>query len=141
MVKKWIFALLLLLVILFSSGCFNVQIEEDVDFPAGRFAAAREKVAVLASHNPERAGRAGKMQVLVYDGPSREMVQVAVPMWLVGMAEKHEGKNSRRQPQDVARHYVDLDFSDMEDVSCLGPGLLVEVEDMKENTHVLIWLE
>jgi hypothetical protein len=141
MAKKMIFALLMLLVILFSSGCFDMKVEEDVDFPAGRFAAARERVSVMASRNPERTGKAGKIQVMIYDGQSREMVQVAVPMWMAGMAERHEGKSSRRQPQDVAGRYLDLDCSELEDVSRLGPGLLVEVEDEKENTHVLIWLE
>lgn len=141
MVKKMLFALVLMVAVLFCSGCFNMQIEEDVDFPAGRFAAAREKIAEMAKHNPDRIGGIERMQVLVYDGQSREMVQVAVPMWLVRMTKKHEGISSRRQPQDVAGRYVDFDWSDLGNISRLGPGLLVQVEDMRENTHVLVWLE
>ena len=141
MAKKVLFMLVLLLVVLFSSGCFNVRIEQDVDFPAGRFAEARDKMAVMEKHDPGRSGRAETMQVLVYDGQSRELVQASVPMWLVGMAKAHAGENSRRQPQDVAGRYVDFDFSELAELSRLGPGLLVQVEDMRENTHVLIWLE
>jgi hypothetical protein len=141
MAKRMFFVLMLIIVILFSSGCFNVKVEEDVDFPAGRFAAARERLAVMERHNPDRIGRIANMHVLVYDGQSRELVQVALPMWMVKMAKEHEGKSCRHQPQDVAGRYVDFDWSDLGNISRLGPGLLVQVEDARENTHVLIWLE
>lgn len=141
MAKRMMFALLLLMVVLFSNGCFDVRIEQDVDFPAGSFAAAGEKLAVMEQHNPDRIGRIKNMHVLVYDGQSRELVQVAVPMWMVRMAKRHAGKESRPRPQDVADRYVDFDGLALENISRLGPGLLVQVEDMRENTHVLVWLE
>ncbi len=141
MVKRMLFALLLVVIVLFSNGCFNVRIEQDVDFPASRFAEVHKKMAVMEKHNPERRGKVETMQVLVYDGQSRELVQVAVPVWLVGMAKDHAQKSSRRQPQDVAGRYIDCDLSQLENISRLGPGLLVQVEDRRENTHVLVWLE
>jgi len=140
MVKRILFMLVLLIVVLFGSGCF-VSIKQDVDFPAGRFAAAREKISTSERHNPDRVGRVTKMQTLVYDGKSRELVQVAVPMWLVRMALKHEGESQPRQSQDVVGRYIDFDLDHLGNISRLGPGLLVEVEDTEENTHVLIWLE
>lgn len=140
MAKKILFGLVLLVAVLFGSGCF-VSVRQDVDFPASRFAEARERISMLERHNPDRVGRVGKMQTLVYDGQSRELVQVAVPMWLVRMAMKHEGKSCPQQPQDVAGRYVDFDWNHLGNISRLGPGLLVQVEDMQENTHVLIWLE
>ncbi|HUU05383.1 MAG TPA: hypothetical protein VMZ49_05815 [Patescibacteria group bacterium] len=141
MAKRMLFALLLIVVVLFSNGCFNVRIEQDVDFPVSRFAEVRKKMAVMEKHNPERIGRVETMQVLVYDGQSRELVQVAVPMWMVGIAKDRAEKSSRRQPQDVAGRYIDFDLSHLGNISRLGPGLLVQVEDMRENTHVLVWLE
>ena len=141
MAKKILFALVLVVAVLSCSGCFDIAIKQDVDFPAGSFAAARERLAVMERHNPDRAGKAAKMHVMVYDGRSREVVQVTVPMWMVKLANKDEEHESMRQPQDVADRYVDFDWSDLEHVSRLGPGLLVQVEDGKENTHVLIWLE
>ena len=140
MAKKILFALVLLVAVLFGSGCF-VSVKEDVDFPASRFAEARERISMLERHNPDRVGRVAKMQTLVYDGQSREMVQVAVPMWLVRMAMKHEGKDHAQKHQDVTKRYVDFDWDHLGNISRLGPGLLVQVEDMQENTHVLIWLE
>ena len=140
MVKKILFALVLLIAVLFSSGCF-VSVKEDVDFPASRFAEVRERISTLERHNPDRVGRVAKMQTLVYDGQSRELVQVAVPMWLVKMVMKHEGESHLQQSQDVAGRYVDFDLDHLGDISRLGPGLLVQVEDMEENTHVLVWLE
>lgn len=141
MAKKILFVLLLMMVVLFSSGCFDMRIEQDVDFPVGRFAAAREKLAVMEKHNPDRIGGIANMHVLVYDGQSRELVQVAVPMWMVRMAKQHVEKKSQRRPQDVAERYVDFDGFALGNISRLGPGLLVQVEDMQENTHVLVWLE
>jgi hypothetical protein len=140
MAKKILFMLMLLVVVLFGNGCF-VSVRQDVDFPAGRFAEARERVSIMESHNPDRVGRVAKMQTLVYDGKSRELVRVELPMWLVRMAMKHEGKNCPQQPHDVAGRYIDFDWRHLGNISRLGPGLLVQVEDMKENTHVLIWLE
>jgi hypothetical protein len=140
MVKKILFALVLLVAVLFSSGCF-VSVKEDVDFPASRFTAARERISTLERHNPDRVGRAAKMQTLVYDGESREMVQVAVPMWMVRLGMKHTGESHSPRPQDAAGRYVDFDLEHLGDISRLGPGLLVQVEDMEENTHVLVWLE
>ena len=81
------------------------------------------------------------MQTLVYDGQARELVQVTVPMWLVKMAMKHDGESHSRRSHDVVGRYVDFDVNHLGNISRLGPGLLVQVEDMEENTHVLVWLE
>ena len=140
MAKKILFMLVLLVAILFGSGCF-ISVRQDVDFPASRFAAVRERISMLERHNPDRVGRAAKMQTLVYDGQSRELVQVAIPMWMVKMVKMHEGKNCRSRPQDVAGRYVDFDWSHLGNISRLGPGLLVQVEDLQKNTHLLVWLE
>ena len=141
MVKKTLFALVLMIATLFGSGCFGVQVEEDVDFPAGSFAEVRERLVVMERHNPERSGTIAKMHVMVYDGQSREFVKVALPVWLVKKAKDHARHDHRQQPADAAGRYIDLDWSELEDISRLGPGLLVQVEDMRENTHVLVWLE
>ncbi len=141
MAKKVLFAVILIVVVLFGSGCFNVQIKEDVDFPAGLFAAAREKLAVMERHNPDRVGGIANMHVLVYDGQSRELVQAALPMWAVRMAGQDEKRGPRQPARDMAGRYVDLDWSALGDISRLGPGLLVQVEDGRENSHVLVWLE
>jgi len=98
MAKKVLFAVILIVVVLFGSGCFNVQIKEDVDFPAGLFAAAREKLAVMERHNPDRVGGIANMHVLVYDGQSRELVQAALPMWAVRMAGQDEKRGSASPP-------------------------------------------
>jgi hypothetical protein len=141
MAKRMLF-LLVLLIILFSTGaCFNFRIESDVDFPAGRFAAAQERVSALVRHNPDRIGRSGNLHMLVYDGSSRELVCGDVPMWLVRLGIEKGEAHEEQRTQDVAGRYVDFDWQYVKEFSRLGPGLLVQVDDMDDNTHVLLWLE
>ena len=59
MAKKILFGLVLLVAVLFGSGCF-VSVRQDVDFPASRFAEARERISMLERHNPDRVGRVGR---------------------------------------------------------------------------------
>ncbi len=140
MAKKLLFALLLLFLVLFASGCF-VSVREDVDYPSGQFASVMERISSLERHNPDRVGRALTMHTLVYDGRERELVKVAIPMWLTRTVLKHNGKSHVRRHQGAAGRYVDLDWGNLEGLSRLGPGLLLQVEDMRENTRVLVWLE
>jgi hypothetical protein len=141
MVKRIFFLMILIVILLGASACFNFQIESDVDFPAGRFAAAQERLSALERHNPDRIGQVHNMHILVYDGSSRELVAGVIPMWLVRLGiEKGERKGENRH-REVASRYIDFDWQHVEHLSRLGPGLLVRVEDLGEDTHVLLWLE
>jgi len=141
MAKKAFFLMILIIMMLSSTACFNLHVESDVDFPAGRFSAAWERIALLDRHNPDRVGRAREMHMLVYDGESRELVSGTVPMWLVRLGGEEGKKHGNGRPQEVASRYVDLDQCCMNEMSRLGPGLLVQVDDQGDDTHVLLWLE
>jgi hypothetical protein len=141
MVKKALFLVMLVILALGSTACFSFHVESDVDFPAARFSSAAERVAFLQSHNPDRVGRARKMHMLVYDGESRELVAGAVPLWLLRLGgERGEGHGPGRR-EEVASRYVDFDPCDLHELSRMGPGLLVQVDDLGDDTHVLLWLE
>jgi len=141
MAKKVFFLLILIILVLSSTACFNLHVESDVDFPVGRFSAAWDRIALLERHNPDRIGKARQMHVLVYDGESRELVTGVFPMWLVRLESEKGEDHGKGQPQDVASRYVDFDRCSMREMSRLGPGLLVQVDDQGDDTHVLLWLE
>jgi hypothetical protein len=141
MAKKVLFWLVVAIMMLGSTACFNVHVESDVDFPAGRFSAVWERIGQLQRHNPDRVGRAREMHMLVYDGESRELVSGSFPMWLVKLAGEKNEEHGTRRSHEVASRYVDFDRCSMREISRLGPGLLVQVDDGDEGTHVLLWLE
>jgi hypothetical protein len=141
MAKKVFFLIVLVILMLSSAACFNFHVESDVDFPAGRFSAAWERITQLQRHNPDRVGGARKMHMLVYDGESRELVSGSFPMWLVKLAGEKDEEHGPRRSKEVALRYVDFGRCPMLEISRLGPGLLVQVDDGDEGTHVLLWLE
>jgi hypothetical protein len=141
MAKKVLFWLIVVIMMLGSTACFRVHVESDVDFPAGRFSAAWDWITQLQRHNPDRVGGARKMHMLVYDGESRELVSGSFPMWLVKLAGEKDEEHGPRRSKEVASRYVDFDRCSLRGISRLGPGLLVQVDDGDEDTHVLLWLE
>lgn len=141
MAKRVFFLLLLILALLGTVACFDFHVRSGVDFPAGRFAAAWERVGFLERHNPDRVGRARAMHVLVYDGESRELLEGRIPVWLAKLAGDGDEGRDREPGRDVASRYVDFDECSMPELFRLGPGLLVQVDDMDDGTHVLLWLE
>jgi len=141
MVKKLFFLVILIVILLATSACFDFRVESDVDFPIQRFAAARERLSALERHNPDRVGKASNMHILVYDGSSRELVTGVIPMSLVRLGIEEGERSEERSPQKAVSRYVDFDWRQVERLSRLGPGLLVQVEDMADDTHVLLWLE
>ncbi|MBN2346633.1 MAG: hypothetical protein JXO51_09620 [Candidatus Aminicenantes bacterium] len=132
MAKRMLFFLILLIAGLAATACFDLHVESGVDYPAGRFSAALERIALLRSGSTAGASRATALHMLVYDGEERELVSASFPMWLVRRGTK-EGEALDR--------YFDLDSRALQEISRLGPGLLAQVEDEREGTHVLLWLE
>lgn len=128
--KKSILVLLVLFTA-FLSSCHIVSVSENVEFPAEKFEAVKAHIAKLKRNddNPH------KLRLLVYDGESRELVKINVPMWMADLGFSMTDDN-------ITKIEIEGNTCDIEDlVKNLPSGLLAEVEDYEENSHVLIWIE
>jgi hypothetical protein len=123
---------------LMAAGCL-VQIDHVKD-PRAAFKEARAE----ALRYQGRPGPARQLNVLVYDRDERQLVRVALPMWLVRKIERNvdwddERERRRRDwgqeraERSVRRHVR------LEDIERAGLGILVEVEE-DEGAQVLVWL-
>jgi hypothetical protein len=130
------------LLALLQTGCL-VQITR-VSNPGPMFRQAR----VEAERAAERRGAAHELNLLVFDADQRQLVRVALPMWLVRRASRHvdfekdiawddvelpEGARSALKRNHRVR---DLSLRELDKVP---PGILAEVEE-DDGTQVLVWL-
>ena len=145
MIKKIVLAIFVLLAVLFFTGCFNLVIEQDVDYPADRFQQAMKKINRLHVQYPDRKGKVTNMNFLVYVGDERKLVSFSIPIettkQLVNLAEL--GKNMEMEEYSDIIKDVDINLEKLKDLGSLGPGLLLEAEvtEDNDNVHLLIWLD
>jgi hypothetical protein len=147
MLKKMVLWAGLLAALLTSTGCFGLVIETEhmAKFPEKTFAQARHHIAGLNRHaGRSREGR--ELHLMVYSGHDGEFTRITVPTWVLGMIDE-DGKPGRHSEGTQAesdrfvKRYVDVDSLDLHRLLDIGPGLLLEVEDNGDETHLLIWLE
>ncbi len=133
------FALLVLISVL-SSGCFTVRVIRNVKNPDRYFNSAYTRIDHIHTKRPNREGRAGSIQVLVYEASERQLVKVSAPFWLVNtcMDIGIKAADEEEDGFEFDERY-DFDWRNLKDLEKLGPGLLVEIED--EESKVLIWLD
>ncbi len=138
--------LALVMVGLFFTACPTIYVSHHDAFPADKFEAAFERIAELQADNPGREGEAYELNILVYDGSGGELVQVTMPLavleWGVGVAQEtvvyvHEDE----WEEEFGTDFNPLSDMSPEDLRKMGPGLLVQVDEVEDDTHVLIWLE
>jgi hypothetical protein len=122
------------------NGCFIIQIQEGVDYPSQIFKQAQDEIKKIQIKYSKKNVRAHKMNILVYDGESRDLVRISLPIWLVNLGLKTGLKYAEHDVAKTSSHYIDIDWEKLQNLSELEPGLLVEVEDLEEKSHVLIWL-
>ena len=122
-----------------AAGCL-VQIDHCTDSTAA-FRAAR----LEALRHEGRSGRAGRVNVLVFDPSEEQLTRVSVPIWLAKKAyrvaegdedgfEIDVGDESEEQLARQLRRHVRF-----EDLEKAGPGVLVEVNE-DDGEQVLVWL-
>ncbi|MFQ6082369.1 MAG: hypothetical protein ACE5WD_03305 [Candidatus Aminicenantia bacterium] len=137
--KRFILIPIVLIFIFSLSGCFTIQIKKDVAYPAQAFERAWKEIEKIHLRNPERKGKPHIMNILVYDGSSREMVKVSVSMWIVNLGLESGLKYAEFDMKQHCSEHFNFDWRALKDLRKIGPGLLVQVED--ENDYVLIWLK
>jgi hypothetical protein len=128
----------IILLSLLLISCFRVQVKKSVNNPHTYFKRANRQIEKIHRYFPNRQGKPSRIFVLLYNQNSREMIQISAPIWLanacmeVGMSAVEESDDF-----DFEERY-DFDWSGIKDVSRIGPGLLLEVDD--EKNKILIWL-
>ena len=129
---------LLILIALTFTACPELSVSHVDNFPHEAFRTARQQIASISGDNPMRQGEAREMHLLVYDGEDGDLVRIAMPLtvveWGVDFAKEDVDAD------DFDGQLNPLEHMSPEDLRKLGPGLLVQVDDEEEDSHVLIWL-
>ncbi len=141
MIKKIVLIVFMLIALLFLTGCMNLLIESDVDYPDGLFKKTMKKIEAIHAKYPHRKGSVSKLNFLVYDGDDRQLVRFSIKKGLAEMALKNGDITDDENIEKYSKKYASLYLENIKDLDKLGPGLLMEIEVTEENTHVLIWLD
>jgi len=121
------------------SSCFNVRIIENVKSPDRYFKKAYRQIEEIHLRYPDRERRPDTVHILIYEGKENKIIKVSTPLWLVeGCLDLGMLAAERECEIDFEDRY-DFDLSEIKDLSRIGSGLLVEVED--EKNKILIWLK
>ena len=145
MIKKIVLLIFVLLVTFFLTGCFNLDIQQDVDYPAGRFQQTLKKIDRIHAQFPGRKGKVTNMNFLIYNGDERMLVSFSVPIettkQILNAADL--GEKGKLEKYTKAIKDIDIDLEKLKDFERIGPGLLVEAQVMEndDEVHVLIWLD
>ncbi len=129
------------LIPLFVSACFNLQIIKNVKKPDRYFKKANREIEGIHRNNPDREGRPRKIHVLIYEGSDHNLIQVSAPLWLVNRCmDIGTGIDENDNEFDFEDRF-DFDWRGLKDLGQVGPGLLVDVNDIEDETRILIWLK
>lgn len=124
---------------LFLCACLSFNIIENVKDPSRYFKKAHRQIEEIHKQYPNREGRPHHINLLIYDGSDRDLIELTVPLWLAdGCVDLGKSMAEIEHESDFDEKY-DFDWEAIEDLGQLGPGLLVEIEDEKD--RILIWLQ
>jgi hypothetical protein len=125
------------LVPLLLSACFNVKIISNVKNPDRYFDRAYDEIERLHRNYPDRDGDVHKINVLLYENSDRKLIKVSAPFWVLDTC-MDIGKEAADDDFDFRENY-EFDWEGLKDLSKIGPGLLVEIDD--EDTKILVWID
>lgn len=132
MTKKIVYIVLLTVLL---SGCMSLHLRDNVNYPEQTFERAEKKIEDLHAKDPQRRGKIHKLNLLVYDGENRELVKLSIRKWLAQLILKIAVKD------DMEDNVTNAILKDIKNLKKIGPGLLVEVKEEKENSHILMWID
>ncbi|MFW6129204.1 MAG: hypothetical protein ACOC6P_03035 [Candidatus Aminicenantaceae bacterium] len=130
--KKWMMLCAVLPALLLLSGCFCVEIKQNIKNPDKHFREAYRQIKSLHRMFPDRKGPVSHIHVLVYEESELQLIRVEAPMWLIDMCMDH------CDTYDIDTE-CDFDFSEIKNFRDIGPGMLLEVDG--ENSKILIWMD
>lgn len=140
MLKKVILLLFILFMLLFYSGCMNLMIKTDVDYPAGLFSSTMKKIEKIHAKDPHRKGTVSNLNFLVYVGDERKLISFSVPK---GILQKTMECDFAKELdiEDVSKRVGRVNWKKLKSIDQLGPGLILEAEVEEDDVHLLIWLD
>jgi len=130
--KKWIVLCGILPIVLLMSGCFCVEVKQNVKNPNKYFRDAFRQIENLTKSYPERRGPVDNIHILIYEKSERELVRVIAPMWIIDAGMNYA------DTYDVDTD-CDFEFQEIAKLREIGPGMLMEADG--DGSRVLIWLE
>lgn len=143
MLKRIIFAILLILSLLALNGCFGIRIHKQKCYhlPFDQFVRAETQIDRIHLTHPHRQGSVKRLNILVYDGEDHELIEVALPLWLIEAGfDIGRGDQDRNDAVPIGCH-VDWNDRTLKEIVKLGPGLVMEVEERNGESKVMIWLD
>jgi hypothetical protein len=129
------------MILLLLMGCMNMRLEVNIDYPRHIFKETTKKIDRLHKQDPTRIGKVSNFNLLLYDGSDRKLIGLTVPLIVVEKSLKDYDNNEYQKYQRYSRKYLRIHVEEIQDLHQLGPGLLVEIELVHNNTHILIWLD
>jgi len=132
MTKKIVYIVLLAVLL---SGCMSIHVRDNVNYPELSFERAANKIAAIHAKDPQRTGKIHKLNMMVYDGEDRALVKLSIRKWLANLIFK---KAIRLEGEDEVANAI---LKDIRNLKQIGPGLLIELKDGEENTHLLMWID
>ncbi len=139
MLKKFMALMALLIILLLNSGCLDLHLEMDVDFPTKMFKEARAEISAIHQKDPMRKGPVSKINFMVYVGEERTLVRFALPKDKIPKDLSEVSFLDKKDIKELSEKCKDL--TKPGNLEKMGPGLLVEIDVADGNVHLLAWLD
>jgi hypothetical protein len=142
MIKRILLVVLVLLAILTTTGCFNLEIKDNVSNPARAFNKAMATIKTIHAENPGRKGEVKNLNILAYIGGENKLISVSIPKALAQIAP--QWKSEIKSDKTFGKYSYQIDQIDLEkfkDLDKLGPGMLMETKIDEGKIRILIWLD
>ena len=142
MLKRSILLLFVMILLVFYSGCINLTIKVDVDYPGKLFTQTQKKIAKIHKADPRRKGEVSNLNVLVYAGDERKLISFSIPKTTIETTTAADFLKEFDK-KGLSDKVGQVDLEKLKDLDRIGPGLIIEVEvDEKDGfVHVLVWLD
>ncbi|MCK4836187.1 MAG: hypothetical protein KAT17_06100 [Candidatus Aminicenantes bacterium] len=142
MIKRMLFWLFVFVIfVFFMTGCMNLSIQRNVDYPESLFKQKLKRIESLRVRSQREMDQASRLNFLVYDGDDRELISFSVLTDIVLSSLDGIDCRDHAKVSKYSEEYLTLKWKHLKNLDRLGPGLIAEIEDLKENSHILIWLD
>ena len=124
--------------VVLAGSCFDFSLQQDIDYPAELFAGRLRHISGLNPRHP-----AEHLSFLVYKGDERQLIRFSLSFSTIEMLAESEpdGISPARWNVQSGKYLGDLRLKDLNRLKRAGSGLLIEVQEREENSHLLIWME
>jgi len=135
--KVWVMTLCLAAMVL-AGSCFDFSLQQDIDYPAELFAKRLRDISGLNPRHPAK-----HLSFLLYEGDERQLIRFSLPFSTIEMLAESEPDRISPSRWNVqsGKYLGDLRLKDLDRLKQAGSGLLIEVQEREENSHLLIWME